>query len=422
MNVFAYRDGVLHAEDVPLPRIADSVGTPFYCYSAARLSENYRSFDHAFRQLGAEICYSVKSNSNQAVISNFARMGAGADVVSEGELRRALAAGVEASRVVFSGVGKRRDEIAAALAVGCGQINVESEAELKTIAEVAAATGRTAMVAFRVNPDVDAQTHDKIATGRAGDKFGINFSEVAGMYRRAETTPGLRPVGLAVHIGSQLTSLDPFRSAFERIASLVRTLRTNGCRVERVDLGGGLGIAYRDETPPEIRSYAELVGEIFSGLDLRLILEPGRHLTADAGILVTQVILLKAGGGRRFVIVDAAMNDLIRPALYGAWHEILPVRQPQTGCEAASFDVVGPVCESGDVLAVQRLLPSPAPGDLLAVGSAGAYGAVMASTYNSRLLAPEVMVGESGFSVIRAREDYDKLIAMDYVPEWLKNI
>ena len=414
---FAYRDGVLFAEDVAIPDLAERIGTPFYCYSTAGLRNAYREFAGAVDRLGADICYAVKANGNQAVVSLFAALGAGADVVSEGELRRALAAGVDPARIVFSGVGKTRSEIAAALEAGCGQLNVESAAELEAVSEVASGAGRRAAVAIRVNPDVDARTHRKISTGRAGDKFGIALELVPDAYRRAGVLPGVDPVGLAVHIGSQLTDLEPFRDAFVRLAGLVRRLRGEGCPVARLDLGGGLGVAYRDESPPSAADYAGLIREIFGGLDLSLALEPGRRLTADAGILVSRVIYMKESGGRRFAIVDAAMNDLLRPALYDAWHGIDPVRLSGPG--AAIVDVVGPVCESGDALAVQRELPPLAAGDLLAVRSAGAYGAVMSSAYNARPPAPEAMVNGDAHAVIRPRAEYDTIVGQDRVPDWI---
>lgn len=414
---FAYRDGVLFAEDVAIPDLAERIGTPFYCYSTAGLRNAYREFAEAVDGLGADICYAVKANGNQAVVSLFAALGAGADVVSEGELRRALAAGVDPARIVFSGVGKTRSEIAAALEAGCGQLNVESAAELEAVSEVASGAGRRAAVAIRVNPDVDARTHRKISTGRAGDKFGIALELVPDAYRRADDLPGVDPVGLAVHIGSQLTDLEPFRDAFLRLAGLVRRLRGEGRPVARLDLGGGLGVAYRNESPPSAADYAGLIREIFGGLDLALVLEPGRRLTADAGILVSRVIYMKESGGRRFAIVDAAMNDLLRPALYDAWHGIDPVRL--SGGGAMVVDVVGPVCESGDALAVQRELPPLAAGDLLAVRSAGAYGAVMSSAYNARPPAPEAMVNGDAHAVIRPRAEYDTMIRQDRVPDWI---
>lgn len=421
MNEFAYRDGAMYAEGVAVARLAEQVGTPFYCYSAAMLRAAYAELAQALDGLDAEICYAVKANSNQAVISLFASLGAGADIVSEGELRRALAAGVPAEKIVFSGVGKTRDEIATALRLGCGQFNVESEAELAALAEVAAQMGDTAKIVFRVNPDVDAGTHHKISTGRAGDKFGIEFDRIRDVYAQAETLAGVEPLGLAVHIGSQLTRLDPFRDAFARIAGLVDDLRADGRTVERLDLGGGLGIVYRDETRLSPTEYASIVREVFGDMNVSLTFEPGRRLTGEAGILVSSVIYMKESGGRRFAIVDAAMNDLIRPTLYEAWHTVEPVTEPSSDAVFEKTDIVGPVCETGDVLAVQRDLPALAEGDLLVLRAAGAYGAVMSSTYNSRLLVPEVMVSGDRYAEIRPRTDYDTLIEQDIVPDWVSD-
>ena len=419
MTGYSYRGGHLCAEDVPIAEIARAVGTPFYCYSAAMLRDSYTALASAFDGLDAEICYAVKANSNQAVIALFARLGAGADVVSEGELRRALAAGVPAEKIVYSGVGKSRAELEAALALGCGQFNVESEPELDLLSEVAAATGQVATIVFRVNPDVDADTHHKISTGRAGDKFGIEFERIGAVYARAQTLDGIDARGLAVHIGSQLTRLDPFRAAFEKIAGLVRDLRAGGHTVDRLDLGGGLGIVYRDEVPPVPTDYADIVRDVFGDMGVTLTFEPGRRLTGEAGILVTEVIYMKESGGRHFAIVDAAMNDLIRPTLYEAWHDIDPVTEPADGGATTPVDIVGPVCETGDVFAVQRDMPVLEDGELLAIRSAGAYGAVMSSTYNSRLLIPEVMVNGDQYAVIRPRPGYDTLIDMDTVPDWI---
>lgn len=419
MSGFAYRGGALFAEDVAVADLAANVGTPFYCYSADMLRRNYTEFAGAFAGLDAMVCYAVKANSNQAVIALFAALGAGADVVSEGELRRALAAGVPPEKIVFSGVGKTRAEMTMALNADCGQFNIESEPELAALSEVAAGLGKIATIVLRVNPDVDADTHHKISTGRAGDKFGIELDRIREVYADAAALPGVKPAGLAVHIGSQLTRLDPFRDAFERIAALVRELRADGLPVDRVDLGGGLGIVYRDEIPPVPTDYADIVRDVFGDMNVALTFEPGRRLTGEAGILVTRVIYVKESGGRRFAVVDAAMNDLIRPSLYEAWHDIDPVTEPAEDGVIAPVDIVGPVCETGDVLAVQRDMPPLAPDDLLAVRSAGAYGAVMSSTYNSRLLIPETMVNGSQFAVIRPRHDYDTLIKQDIVPDWI---
>lgn len=420
MTGFSYRDGALCADNLPVAEIAATVGTPFYCYSATALRRAYTDFAGAFDGLDAEICYAVKANSNQAVIALFAGLGAGADVVSEGELRRALAAGVPAEKIVYSGVGKSRGEMAAALDLECGQFNIESEPELAALANVAAGMGKTARAVFRVNPDVDADTHHKISTGRAGDKFGIEFDRIADVYARANALNGINACGLAVHIGSQLTRLDPFREAFQKIAGLVRELRAEGHVVDRLDLGGGLGIVYRDEVPPVPTDYADIVREVFGDMDVALMLEPGRRLVGEAGILVTEIVYMKESGGRSFAVVDAAMNDLIRPTLYEAWHDIDPVAEPD-GDARSPVDIVGPVCETGDIFAVQRDMPPLQSGYLLAIRSAGAYGAVMSSTYNSRLLIPEVMVNGDHSAVIRPRQDYDTLIGLDTVPDWIGN-
>ena len=420
MNHFQYRDGWLFAEDVAVAAIADAVGTPFYCYSTATLERHYRVFAGALADMGARVCYAVKANSNIAVIRTLARLGAGADVVSEGELRRALAAGVAAESIVFSGVGKTRGEMDFALSVGVGQFNVESEPELDALDAAARSRRLRAPVALRVNPDVDALTHEKISTGRKEDKFGIDIGLAPAIYARAASMAGIEPVGVAVHIGSQLTTLDPFRAAFERVASLIRELRAQGLTVRRFDLGGGLGITYRHETPPHPDDYAAVVRAATAGLEVELTVEPGRLLVGNAGILVTRVIYVKDTATRRFAIVDAAMNDLIRPTLYGAVHGVVPVRQ-DLGSALEPADVVGPVCETGDVLAKAALLPHLESDDLLAIETAGAYGAVMSSTYNTRLPVAEVMVNGGQFSVIRPRPDYDAVISLDRMPAWLEN-
>ena len=414
---FCYRGGELWAEELPVADIAQEVGTPFYLYSAAALAARYRRFAAAFEGR-ALVCYAVKANSNQAVLSLFARLGAGADVVSEGELRRALAAGIRPQRIVFSGVGKTRAEMAAAIAAQVHQINVESVPELHQLSEVAGALGRTAPVAIRINPDIDARTHPKITTGKRENKFGVALDEIVRAYRLAAELPGIEPVGLAVHIGSQLVDLAPYRRAFERVAGLVRQLRAGGLSVARVDLGGGLGIRYCAEQPPSPEQYAALARDIFAPLEVALAVEPGRALVGEAGLLVARVILVKEGAARRFVVVDAAMNDLLRPALYDAWHEIMPVRQSDKAASSPA-DVVGPVCETGDTFGTDRKLPPLAAGDLLAFATAGAYGAVMSSAYNSRLPVPEVLVAGARLAVVRARPSYDDLIALDHVPDWL---
>jgi diaminopimelate decarboxylase len=419
VSEITYKKGELNVENVPLGRIADAVGTPFYCYSAAAIEGQYRRFAAAFAGRDARIFYALKANSNLAVIRLLARLGAGADVVSEGELRRALAAGVPPDRIVFSGVGKTRSEMAFALEQGIHQINVESESEIEALSEVAVRVGRKATLALRINPDVDAQTHAKISTGKSENKFGVDLDRALPAFRRAASLPGLDPVGIAVHIGSQVTSLDPFRAAFSRVVGLARRLREEGIEVSRIDLGGGLGVRYRGEAPPDAEAYGAMVREIVGNAPVELGFEPGRLFVAEAGVLVSRILYVKPGVTRRFIVQDAAMNDLIRPALYEAWHDIVPVREPGAGARLQPADVVGPVCETGDTFATQRPLPPLEEGELLAVLSAGAYGAVMSSTYNTRLLVPEVLVRGGEFAVIRPRQTYDELLALDRVPDWL---
>jgi diaminopimelate decarboxylase len=419
MSAFAYRNGVLHAESVALTDLASSVGTPFYCYSTAALEAHYRAYATAFEGQDVGVCYALKANSNLAVVRTLARLGAGADVVSEGEMRRALAAGVPAGKIVFSGVGKTREELRAALEAGIHQINVESIPELEALSEVASAMGVTAEIAFRVNPDVDAKTHAKIATGKKENKFGIDYDHAREVYARAAALPGIAPVGIAVHIGSQLTDLAPFRAAYERVALLLHALREDGHDIRRLDLGGGLGITYKDEQPPELGDYAAMVGSITGNLGCAITVEPGRSLVGNAGILVSRVIFVKQGLHRRFVIVDAAMNDLLRPSLYDAYHGIVPVIEAKAGAALEPHDVVGPVCESGDTFAVQRPLPPLAADDLVAIQSAGAYGAVMSSSYNTRPLIPEVLVNGGEFAVIRPRPSIEEMLAAERMPGWL---
>jgi len=420
-EVFSYRRGELHAEAAPVSRIAAAVGTPFYLYSTAGFTSLYQRFVEAFASERPLICYAVKANSNIAVLRHFAKLGAGADVVSEGELRRALAAGVPRERIIFSGVGKTAAEMAAALSAGIHQINVESIPELRQLSQIAAAAGRTAYIGIRANPDVDPHTHVKIATGRKENKFGIELAKVPAVYQLASELPGIEPVGLAVHIGSQLTDLEPYRQAFERIAELVLTLRALGLAVSRMDLGGGIGIRYHNERILEPARYARLIAETFGSLGLSLALEPGRVLSATAGLLISQVVYVKDSSTKRFVVIDAAMNDLIRPALYDAWHDIVPLQLPPADASLAPADVVGPVCETGDTFAVDRELPPLVEGDLIALTAAGAYGAVMSSTYNSRLLVPEVLVAGNRFAVVRARPSYDALLSLDSIPDWLSD-
>ncbi|MGF1639453.1 MAG: diaminopimelate decarboxylase [Rhodospirillales bacterium] len=421
MDHFLYRDGRLNAEEVPIERIAEAVGTPVYVYSTATLERHYRVFAAAFAGLDAAVCYAVKANGNIAVIRTLARLGAGADVVSGGELRAALAAGVPAQRIVFSGVGKTVDELAAALAAGVMQINVESEPELEALDRVGRAIGKRAPVAIRVNPDVDANTHAKISTGKRENKFGIEWTAAHGVYSRAARMSGIDIVGVAVHIGSLVTDLAPFRAAFHRLRDLVAMLRADGHRVLTLDVGGGLGIPYGDETEPvpSPEAYADVVRATLGDLGCRIILEPGRMLVGNAGILVTRIIYVKEGATRTFVIVDAAMNDLLRPALYGASHAIVPVIAPAPGADRVEVDVVGPVCESGDTFATGRPLPPLAAGALLAIRTAGAYGAVMASTYNARPLVAEVLVNGDAFAVVGRRVDADEILGRQTVPDWL---
>jgi diaminopimelate decarboxylase len=421
MHHFDYRDGVLHAEAVNLDTLAAAVGTPFYCYSTATLTRHYKVFAGAFADVDALVCYAMKANSNQAVLRTLAKLGAGADVVSGGELKRARAAGIPAEKIMFSGVGKTAAELALAIDEGILCINVESEPELALLSQIAAAKGRSAHVSVRVNPDVDAKTHHKIATGKAENKFGIPISRAREVYAQAAKLPGIHVAGVDMHIGSQITDLDPFGSAFALLADFVRELRADGHRISHVDLGGGLGIPYRDdnEPPPRPEQYAEVVKKATRGLGCRLIFEPGRLIVGNAGILVTRVNFVKHGDIKNFVIVDAGMNDLIRPTLYEAYHAILPVTEPGRDARRIRADVVGPVCESGDFLALDRDLPEPAPGALLAVMSAGAYGAVQAGTYNTRPLVPEVLVNGAEWALVRPRVEVDALIALDRMPDWL---
>ena len=419
MDLFQYRSGQLHAEAVPLPSLADEVGTPFYVYSTATLERHYQVFADGFAGLPATVCFAVKANGNIGVIRTLARMGAGADVVSGGEFKRALAGGVPAGRIVFSGVGKTAAEIAMTLKAGVMQINAESEPELETIAAVAGSLGRVAPVAIRINPDVDANTHAKITTGKSENKFGIEWTRAREVYARAGAMPGVNTVGIAVHIGSQLLDLAPFKSAYQRVRDVVALLRADGLAVERLDLGGGLGIPYGLAPAPSPADYAQVVRSAVGDLGCRLILEPGRLISGNAGILVTRVIYVKQGATRTFVIVDAGMNDLIRPALYDAHHEIVPVAEPPANAHLTEMDVVGPICETGDTFAQRRLLPAIAAGDLLAIRTAGAYGAVMASAYNARSLPPEILVRDDAFHVARERISVDDLLARESVPNWL---
>ncbi len=419
MTDFNYRDGVLHAEQVPLDRLAEEVGTPFYCYALGQVEATYRRFAEAFEGLDHMICYALKANGNLAILRTLARLGAGADVVSEGELRQALAAGVPAEKIVFAGVGKTAEEMAFGLEAGIAQFNVESRPELELLARIARERGVTAPVALRINPDVDARTHEKISTGKAENKFGIDLGHAREAVEVARQMQGIRLEGLAMHIGSQLTDLAPFRTAFKRVIALYRELLEEGVPLRRLDFGGGLGIVYRDEAPPDVADYARMVRDLTQGLDAQLVFEPGRAMVGEAGVLVTRVLYVKNGTQRRFLIVDSAMNDLMRPPLYDAWHEILPVTEAPADAESVEFDVVGPICETTDTLARQRALPPLAAGDLLAICSTGAYGAVMASSYNLRRPAPEVVVRGKEWAVVRPRPDYDEMIGRDRLPAWL---
>jgi diaminopimelate decarboxylase len=422
MSPFTYRNGEMHAEGVSLAAIAKHVGTPLYCYSTAALRASMREFTDAIAGVpglrDARICYAMKANSNLAVVRLFGEMGAGADIVSEGEMRRALAADIAPERIVYSGVGKKPSELLAALQAGIGQINVESQAELETLNAVAGQLGKKAAITIRVNPDVDAGTHEKITTGRKENKFGVDIDMAREAFALAGRLPNLRVVGVAMHIGSQLTSLEPYRQAIARVRTLIQELRAEGHRLERFDIGGGLGIVYGEEKPPSIAEFMQVVGKETAGLGCELTFEPGRRLVGEAGVLVCEVILVKPGISKTFVVVDAAMNDLIRPTLYEAWHDVVPVRAPRRDAATIRCDIVGPVCESGDYLAQNRDLPALSAGDLIMIRSAGAYGAVMASSYNSRPLAPEVMVDGTRFAIVRPRPSIDEMISAERLPPW----
>ncbi|WP_342166002.1 diaminopimelate decarboxylase [Methylobacterium sp. SD21] len=421
MHHFHYRSGRLHAEEVDLARLAAEVGTPFYCYSTATLERHYRVFADAFAQDGALVCFAMKANSNQAVLATLGRLGAGMDIVSGGELARALAAGIDPQRIVFSGVGKTREEMAAALKAGILCFNVESEPELAQLSEVAVSLGAVAPVSVRVNPDVDALTHAKISTGTYENKFGIPITRAREVYARAAALPGLAVHGIDMHIGSQITDLTPFSDAAARLCGLARDLMADGHDLKHIDFGGGLGIPYRDDNalPPDPAALAATLRPHFAPLGLRPVFEIGRMIAGNAGILVTKVLYVKRGEGRTFVIVDGAMNDLIRPTLYDAFHALRPVTEPAAEAPRLVADVVGPVCESGDYFAKGREMPEPAPGDLIAVMSAGAYGAVQAGTYNTRALVPEVLVRGAEAAVVRPRQEVEAIIALDRMPAWL---
>lgn len=421
MDHFLYRDGQLHAEDVPVAEIAAQVGTPFYLYSTATLTRHFRLFDEALAGTDHLICYAMKAASNQAILKTLAGLGAGMDVVSGGEYARALAAGVPGERIVFSGVGKTREEMRMALAGGIRQFNLESEPEMAALSQVAQELGVTAPVTIRVNPDVDARTHAKIATGKSENKFGVPLARARQVYAQAAAMAGIGVVGIDVHIGSQLTDLAPFRLAYQKVAELTGLLRADGHDIRRLDLGGGLGIPYTraNEAPPLPVEYGGLIKETVGHLGCEIEIEPGRLVAGNAGILVTRVIYVKSGEGRDFLILDGAMNDLVRPAMYEAHHDIVPVIEPAPGAEQRPYDIVGPVCETGDTFARGRMMPPAKEGDLVAFRGAGAYGAVMASEYNTRPLVPEVLVNGDQFAVIRARPSFDEIINRDTIPEWL---
>jgi diaminopimelate decarboxylase len=420
MHHFSYVDGILHAEGVDLSIIADEIGTPFYCYSTATLERHYKVMDDAFKGTEHQICYAMKANSNQAVIKTMGDIGAGMDVVSEGELRRALAGGVPGRKIVFSGVGKTAREMALGLKEGVSCFNIESEPELELLSQVAQRTGQRATISIRVNPDVDARTHVKITTGRADNKFGISFTRASEVYARAATLPGLDIAGIDMHIGSQITELEPFEQAFRLMAELTLRLKSEGHNIRHLDLGGGLGVPYRgtNDVPPHPDEYAAMVKRTLGHLGLKYVLEPGRMIVGNAGILVSRVIYVKDTAENFFIIQDAAMNDLIRPTLYDAYHDIIPVNQSSGGAELVIADVVGPVCESGDYMARARRLPKPRQGDLIAIMTAGAYGAVQSGTYNTRPLVPEVLVKGDKWSLVRPRQTYEELIGLDRMASW----
>jgi len=421
MNHFEYRNGVLHAEAVNLVDLADAVGTPFYCYSTATLERHYRVFSEAFAGANTLICYALKANSNQSVLRTLAKLGAGADVVSGGELKRAIAAGIPPEKILFSGVGKTEAELRAALAADIRCINIESEPELELLSRLATELGRKARISVRVNPDVDSGTHAKISTGKSENKFGVPLTRARAVYAHAAKLPGIELTGVDVHIGSQITDLVPLEAAFRILADFVQTLRADGHTISHVDFGGGLGIPYHAdrEAPPVPAAYAAMVKRVAHNLCCTLMFEPGRMIVGNAGILVTRVIYVKHGDAKNFVVIDAAMNDLIRPTLYEAHHDILAVREVAKNARTIVADVVGPVCETGDYLALGRTISEPKSGDLLAIMTAGAYGAVQSGTYNTRPLVPEVLVKDDQYAVVRPRIEVDALIAMDKPAPWL---
>ena len=422
MDNYSYQNGLLYVEDVSLSEIASEVGTPFYCYSMAAIEQNYRRLAEPISDLPATICYAVKANSNQAVIRTLAALGAGADVVSSGELTRALRAGIPANKIVFSGVGKTENELAQALKKNILQINVESVAELERLDAIAKSLGKSAPAALRINPDVDAGSHDKISTGRKEDKFGIEWPLAHSTFKRAADMEHVRLVGLAMHIGSQIIDLAPFKTAFLKLRDMVNMLRNEGHEIQRLDVGGGLGISYDGTDVPSFAEYGQIAGDILGKLGCDLLFEPGRSIVGNSGLLVTKILYIKQGATRDFIIIDAAMNDLMRPSLYGTQHEIMPVAKAPDDTTVNRFDVVGPVCETGDTFATELLMPPVNQNELLVLRSAGAYGAVMASTYNSRALVPEILVAGDQFAIVRERMEVEDFLRHETLPNWLPEV
>ena len=417
VSYFPHKNNEMFVEDIAIRDIAKQVKTPFYCYSSTAIESSFQDYQDAFSSQDALICFAVKANSNQAVLATLAKLGSGADVVSMGEIRRAITAGIPANKIVYSGVAKTQEEITYALSLDILQFNVESEPELELISKVATSLNKTAAIAFRINPDVCAQTHAKISTGKAENKFGVPISKARVAYKLAASLPGIKVQGVDVHIGSQLTSLAPFEEAYQRVAQLVIELRADGHEISVVDVGGGLGITYLDEVIPSKQTYAELVKAQLGHLNCKIILEPGRSLLGNAGILVSSVVFVKNGEERQFLMLDAGMNDLIRPSMYEAYHQIIAVNKSSNTLK--TYDVVGPVCETGDTFAKAREVHASDAGDLIAIMSSGAYGAVMSSSYNTRMLAPEVMVKGSDFAIVRKRPSYEDIIKQDITPSWL---
>jgi len=417
VSYFPHKDNEMFVEDIAISDIAKQVQTPFYCYSSAAIETSFQDYQNAFSDQDALVCYAVKANSNQAVLATLAKLGSGADVVSMGEIRRAILAGIPANKIVYSGVAKTEEEINYALSLDIFQFNVESEPELELISKVATLLNKTAAIAFRINPNVCAQTHEKISTGKAENKFGVPISKARLAYKQAASLPGIKVQGVDVHIGSQLTNLAPFEEAYQRIAQLVIELREDGHDINVIDVGGGLGITYHDEVIPSKQTYAEMVKAQLGHLNCKIVIEPGRSLLGNAGILVSSVVFVKNGEERQFLILDAGMNDLIRPSMYDAFHQIIAVKKDDSSLK--TYDIVGPVCETGDTFAKSRQVGESTSGDLIAIMSCGAYGAVMSSSYNTRMLAPEVMVKGNEFAVVRTRPSYEDIIKQDITPSWL---